>query len=241
VIWDQVTTHHGSRLRDLAAAAGRRVLWRVVLALTGGLHAVGDLPPGPCVIVANHSSHADTGALLAAIPVHRRPVAAAAADYWFRRPGRARLCRTLCAAFPVRRGEGGRTDLAAAAVFLVAGHDVIVFPEGTRSRNGELGQFRTGAARLAQSANAPLVPVRIEGTRELLPVGGGLRRSPVTVRFGAPVDTAGSDDVSEHIDLARAAVLKLGEDVAHRAGDGGASGCWRRGGGRKLAIVHPGE
>jgi 1-acyl-sn-glycerol-3-phosphate acyltransferase len=183
--------------RAAGAAGARRVLWRAVLSLTGGLRVDGaaDLPPGPCLIVANHSSHADTAALIAALPAWRKPVVAAAADYWFRGGFRAAICRALCAAFPVRRSGGGSADLAAATRLLAAGHDVIVFPEGTRSRDGQIGDFRRGAARLAAAAGAPLVPAGISGTRALLPPGGPgcaggpgrPRRAVVTVRFGAPV------------------------------------------------------
>jgi 1-acyl-sn-glycerol-3-phosphate acyltransferase len=134
-----------------AGAVTRKVLWRAVLTLTGGLrvHGTAGLPPGPCVIVANHSSHADTAALIAALPARRRPVVAAAADYWFGGSYRPALCRALCAAFPVRRSGGGSADLAAAARLLGSGYDVIVFPEGTRSRDGRTGDFHRGAARLA--------------------------------------------------------------------------------------------
>jgi len=67
--------------RRAAAAQARKALWRSVLALTGGLRVDGAavLPSGPCVIVANHRSHADTAALLAAVPPRRRPGGAAAA------------------------------------------------------------------------------------------------------------------------------------------------------------------
>jgi 1-acyl-sn-glycerol-3-phosphate acyltransferase len=174
-----------------AGAVARRVLWRAVLSLTGGLrvHGAAGLPPGPCVIVANHSSHADTAALIAALPARRRPVVAAAADYWFGGGIRPALCRSLCAAFPVRRSGGGSADLAAAVWLLAAGHDVIVFPEGTRSRDGRTGDFHRGAARLAAAAGAPLLPAGISGTRTLLPPGGPAlaRRAAVTVRFGAPL------------------------------------------------------
>ena len=172
-------------------AAARTTLWRAVLTLTGGLrvHGAAGLPPGPCVIVANHSSHADTAALIAALPARRQPVVAAAADYWFRGGVRPAICRALCAAFPVRRSGGGSADLAAAVRLLADGHDVIVFPEGTRSRDGRTGDFHRGAARLAAAAGAPLVPAGISGTRTLLPPGGPSRprRAAVTVRFGTPL------------------------------------------------------
>jgi 1-acyl-sn-glycerol-3-phosphate acyltransferase len=181
--------------RAFAPALARKALWRTVLALTGGLRVSGaaTLPAGPCVIVANHRSHADTAALLAAVPARRRPAVAAAADYWFRGGVRPGVCRVLCAAFPVRRSGGGSADLAAAARLLAAGHDVIIFPEGTRSRDGRTGDFHRGAARLAATADVPLVPAGLSGTGTLLPPGGSARRPrrvAVIVRFGAPVSFA---------------------------------------------------
>jgi 1-acyl-sn-glycerol-3-phosphate acyltransferase len=170
----------------MIAAAGRRALWRLVLTGTGGLRVDGRLPDQPCVLVANHASHADTAALLAALPAGRRPVVAAAADYWFSRPVRAVTCRLLAGAFPLRRAGGGAADLARAAALLAQGRDVIVYPEGTRSRDGSIGDFRSGAARLARTAGVPLVPVGITGTRDLLPVRGRPGRGRVTVRIGAP-------------------------------------------------------
>lgn len=177
--------------RVSAAAVGRRALWRTVLTVTGGLrvYGAGALPAGPCVIVANHNSHADTAALIAALPARRRPAVAAAADYWFRGGLRPWICRLLCAAFPVRRTGGGSADLAAAGRLLATGHDVIVFPEGSRSRDGRTARFHRGAARLAASAGVPLVPVAIGGTATLLPPGGTRRprRARVRVLIGAPI------------------------------------------------------
>ncbi len=185
---------------DAAAyAVARRALCRLALAMSGGLRVSGQLPRTPCVIVANHASHADTVALFAALPARRRPVVAAAADYWFDRPGRALACR-LMGGFPVRRSGGGSADLAAAGEMLAAGHDVIVYPEGTRSRDGSIGEFHSGAQRLAASAGVDLVPVGVAGTRDLLPVHGRLHPARVTVRIGEP---------SRDLAAARAALIRL--------------------------------
>jgi 1-acyl-sn-glycerol-3-phosphate acyltransferase len=194
----------------------RAALWRTVLTLTGGLRVNGaaGLPAGPCVIVANHSSHADTAALIAALPARRCPAVAAAADYWFRGGPRSRICQALCGAFPVRRAGGGSADLAAAACLLAAGRDVIVYPEGTRSRDGRIGEFHRGAARLAAAAGVPLVPAGISGTRALLPpggYGGRFRRATVTVSFGVPLDSpdASAGVLAGVMAMARARVADL--------------------------------
>lgn len=181
-------TRAAERLGAGAAVASAVVRWalcRLALAGTGGLRVAGDLPPTPCVLVANHASHADTVALLASLPARRRPAVAAAADYWFGRPKRAVVCR-LMGGFPVRRSGGGYADLATAADLLAAGRDVIVYPEGTRSRDGTIGEFHSGAQCLADLAGVDLVPVGIAGTGTLLPVHGRLHPTRVTVRIGAP-------------------------------------------------------
>jgi 1-acyl-sn-glycerol-3-phosphate acyltransferase len=225
------------------AARGRRALWRGVFTLTGGLRVQGAaaLPAGPCVVVANHCSHADTAALIAALPARRQPAVAAAADYWFQGGMRPAICRLLCAAFPVRRSGGGSADLAAAARLLASGRDVIVFPEGSRSRDGRTAEFHRGAARLAAAAGAPLVPVGISGTGTLLPPqasGRRRQRTTVIVRIGAPVcvaelaerlvgaDGSGADAAIEATAQARARVVALLAD-----GDGSSGvtpGCGRR-------------
>ncbi|MFI6387426.1 lysophospholipid acyltransferase family protein [Nonomuraea sp. NPDC050547] len=168
-------------------AAMRRRLWRTAFACSGGLAVEGPVPGGPCVVVANHCSHADTAALLAALPARLRPSVAAAADYWFANRARALVCRTLVSGFPVRRGGGGSRDLAAAVRLLDQGRVLVVYPEGTRSRDGRVGDFHGGAARLAEAAGVPIVPVLLEGTGRVLPVHGRLSRAPVTVRFLPPV------------------------------------------------------
>jgi 1-acyl-sn-glycerol-3-phosphate acyltransferase len=173
-------------VRARAAAAARHWLWRLVLAVTGGLTVVGSLPRGGCVVVANHSSHADTAALLAAVRSRHAPRVAAAADYWFAAGWRSTVCRALAAAFPVRRTGGGSADMAGAVALLRAGRAVIVYPEGTRGR-GVPARFHAGAFRIAAAAGVPVVPVGIAGTGDLLPKHGRLRRTRVTVRIGVPL------------------------------------------------------
>lgn len=188
----------------MTAAYLRKALWRAAFTCSGGLEVVGRPPDGPCVVVANHSSHADTAALLAALPARRRPVVAAAADYWFAGPLRALVCRALVSGFPVRRGGGGTADLARAVQLLEQGRIVVVYPEGTRSRDGRVGRFHSGAARIAGEAGVPIMPVSLLGTRGVLPVHGRLRRGRVLVRFHPPVpdlETAFwriSDEVGSH-------------------------------------------
>ncbi|AXE80381.1 lysophospholipid acyltransferase family protein [Streptomyces atratus] len=177
-------------VRSRFAAVLRRGLWWGVLSLTGGVERRGRLPRGGCVVVANHSSHADTAALLAALDARHTPAIGAAADYWFASPWRRRICRRLAAGFPVRRGGGGMDDLLSMADELRSGRAVVLFPEGTRGRDGELGSFHRGALVLAGQAGVPVVPVGIAGTDRLLPKHGRLRSALVQVSIGDPLPSA---------------------------------------------------
>ena len=170
----------------------RHWLWRSVAAVSGGLTVTGRWRvSGGCVVVANHSSHADTAALLAALLPAAQPVFAAAADYWFDVPVRRFVASTVAGVLPVRRsGRGTYVELLAAArPALMAGRTVVIYPEGTRSKDGSIGEFRSGALRLARDCGVPIVPVAVLGTADVLPKGTNfISPAPMHVRIGEPVD-----------------------------------------------------
>jgi 1-acyl-sn-glycerol-3-phosphate acyltransferase len=140
--------------------------------------------------VVNHASHADTAVLLAALPPSARPVVAAAADYWFDVPARRLVATSLIGVLPVRRSGGGTYAglLAAARPALAAGRVVVIYPEGTRSTDGSVAEFRSGALRLARDCGVPIVPVAVLGTADVLPKSGRFSPAPMGVRIGEPVD-----------------------------------------------------
>ncbi|RYV50912.1 lysophospholipid acyltransferase family protein [Pengzhenrongella frigida] len=171
------------------AGAARHTVWRNVFHAVGGFKVTGAAPYEAMVVVANHSSHADTPALIAAFPAPYKPVVVAAGDYWFEKRWMRWGLKLLIGAVPVRRVGGGGFEslLAGAQDVLGTGSSLLVFPEGTRSADGELGTFRTGALRIAREFDVPVLPVAIVGTSRLLPKGGRMRPGPVEVRIGVPV------------------------------------------------------
>lgn len=136
---------------------------------------------GPAIVAANHSSHVDTLLLLAIFPSRAvqkvRP--AAAADYFLKDPVIGWFSRHVIGIVPVARRKAGqkiRADgedvLAPARAALAAGEIVVVFPEGTRGDGDELGQLKSGVARLAEAfPDAPVTPVWIQGAGRVLPKG----------------------------------------------------------------------
>lgn len=172
----------------------RRRLWRVICSLAGGLTVTGSWPATRAdgrgvILVANHSSHGDTAAIMAALPWRGKPVFAAAADYWFDVAYRRVAVTSLAGALPVRRTEKGAYDAMLAAVrpALEEGRTVVVYPEGTRTKDGSVGEFHSGATRLAADCGVEVVPVAILGTRDVLPKNGRFTPTPMEVRIGEPL------------------------------------------------------
>ncbi len=155
----------------------------------------------PVLFVANHSSHMDTPTILRALPRawRRRTAVAAAADYFYRAPWIARAVSLAFNTVPVyRNGEGVVPGAASDLVRLIDEEwSLLVFAEGTRSRDGTVGRLRSGAAMLAAEHDLVIVPVYVSGTHAVMPPGRGwLRRErgrftggrhPTAVRFGPPV------------------------------------------------------
>jgi 1-acyl-sn-glycerol-3-phosphate acyltransferase len=147
------------------------------------------LPDGPAIYAANHASALDIWAAVAAIPRSVRFVAKAEVFRW---PVFG-WYMTLGGHVPVDRRDHARAvaSLARAAARVRAGTSLIVFPEGTRSRDNLVHAFKKGPFAIAAQAGVPVVPLAITGAgkvtpKDLLHVHPG----PVRVTFGRPVTAA---------------------------------------------------
>jgi 1-acyl-sn-glycerol-3-phosphate acyltransferase len=147
---------------------------------------------GSFIIAANHTSHADTAVIFTSLPRHARQrfVAAAAQDYFFQGGPWQFFSRILFNAIPVARDRrGGQDPLRHAARALREGYALLLFPEGTRSKDGMIGPFRGGIGRLiAEFPGTPVIPTYVSGTARVMPKGKVVPRPHrVTVRFGEPM------------------------------------------------------
>lgn len=159
---------------------------------------------GSFLIVANHCSNLDPPFLGYAVG-HRtgRVVHFMAKDELRGWPVIGWLARNAGSIF-VRRGEADRAAQRLAVEVLLAGRPLAVFPEGTRSRDGQLKQGRAGAALLAMRGGARILPVGIAGTQRIFE-GRLPRRGRVTIKIGQPFELPASDAVDR-------AVLREGTD-----------------------------
>jgi 1-acyl-sn-glycerol-3-phosphate acyltransferase len=156
---------------------------------------------GAVILAGNHLSFIDS----VLIPlVAGRPVAFLAKSEYFRgRSPRQRLVGSMLGALghvPVDRGKG-RAALAALDVatdVLTNGGAFGIYPEGTRSLDGRLHRGHTGVAQLALTTGAPVIPLALIGTAAMMPVGAKIpRMTPVTVRFGKPLEFARYDGLAD--------------------------------------------
>ena len=168
------------------------------------------VPSGPLIVVTNHASHADSAILAATFGRDRPMKFAAAADYWLGSLTKKWAGSALIGLWPIRRTEGGWDDLRAAGAAIDHNVILVVFPEGTRTRDGDIGRFHKGAFRLAAATGAHILPVALNGTRELFPANGhgAYQRVPINVRWGEPMSVApGAEE--EAADAARATIESL--------------------------------
>jgi 1-acyl-sn-glycerol-3-phosphate acyltransferase len=188
------------RLRSVKRESGlvgliSRNLWwwwvRGVLRLTEHVEVTGreHLPANaPFILVANHASHLDVMVLATALPLHLRNcvIPLAAGDTFFETPAIAAFATGMMNALPMWRKNCGHHAIDALRQRLVAEPcGYILFPEGTRSRTGEMGAFRHGVGMLVASTNVPVIPSYLTGTFDALPPGARWPKpSRIALRIG---------------------------------------------------------
>ncbi|MBC8202739.1 MAG: 1-acyl-sn-glycerol-3-phosphate acyltransferase [Planctomycetes bacterium] len=191
--------------RRAPGSSAWRVLfwWSVVVRVLGWIfvvvygyrrHGIKNIPKtGPLLIVSNHQSHFDSP--LVGSLVLDRPFMSIARDSLFT----SKLLSFLMRAFGVisiRRGESDTAAIRGAIAELKAGGSVMLFPEGTRSPDGKIGEFQRGVWMLIRRGNATVLPVALDGAFEVWPVGE-------KIKFGGLVESAAGEPIpaQELIDL----------------------------------------
>jgi 1-acyl-sn-glycerol-3-phosphate acyltransferase len=172
---------------------GRRVveLLDVHLTSTGADRVPAE---GAYVYMSNHQSHLDIPMLYATLP--SRTIRMLAKKELFEIPLWGRGLRAAEFVEVDRSNhDRARRSIEYAAKLVRDGVSIYLAPEGTRSRDGRIGPLKKGGFHLALGTGAPIVPVAIRGTIDILPRGGKVMRTgcPVVVTIGAPIDVEGRD------------------------------------------------
>ena len=191
----------------------RPVVWHTLVTVTvRGQENVRNVSGG-YVVVANHSSHLDTPLIMGGLPrkIVRYLAAGAPADYFFDVWWRRGLTALFFNAFPVQRTAGGHRSISAKAL-LQRGIPLLVFPEGTRAKDGNFGQFKPGAAALASSCDVPCIPVALVGVYLAHPRGTNWPkrgRLPVGVIIGEPMRALTGENPVDFTTRIKAEITRL--------------------------------
>ncbi|HEX9363829.1 MAG TPA: lysophospholipid acyltransferase family protein [Candidatus Dormibacteraeota bacterium] len=166
----------------------------------------------PVIFAANHSSHADTSLILHALTDSARDhtVVAAAADYWFKRPLLGNIVSLFLNTFPFSRTGGAQGQLHSSSQLLRSGWNLVLFPEGSRSPDGRVQEFKPGVGFLAKETGTPVVPMHIQGAFQVMPRHQNLPLpGPIRVRIGKPMTPGPKEGTREFTARVEKAVRTL--------------------------------
>jgi len=152
------------------------------------------------IVVSNHTSHYDAAVLLSAFPYSRmhtvHPVAAK--DYFFSTRLKGIFFRLFMNVLPIERSAKLHEAFVPTEEALANGHSIIIFPEGTRSVDGEVKAFKVGVGYLAAKFNLPVLPVYIDGARKAFGKGHAIPKAfKVSVVYGRPLHYEGDPEDRE--------------------------------------------
>lgn len=200
----------------------RRMRW-----VPHGLENLEDIGP-PVIFAANHMSHADTAAILGTLPRRLRShtAVAAAMDVFGSNEKKAvAKVPNVCLQYLVASGfhafafdrHGPPLRSIRTAVQLIRdGWNLLLFPEGTRSRDGIIRPFKLGVGVLAKFCDRPVVPIHVSGGNQILPCDAFLPRpGELHVRYGQPMYYLPTDTPQGFVDRVREQVILLGNVHGH--------------------------
>jgi len=180
------------------------------------------LPDSPLLLIANHVTAYDGALILYALPgkLRRRVAVAMSGEMLFDlrhgrnqgnvllnllAPAGYRLITALFNVFPLPRARGFRASFDHAGEAMDRGYSILIFPEGTRSRDGLLHPFRSGIGLLAQESEVPILPIALLGLHEMR-AARRLRPNHLEIRIGKPIPV---DERAKPSDLAASLAQRL--------------------------------
>lgn len=144
---------------------------------------------GAVLLISNHQSFLDP--ILVGLASHHRQFYAMARSTLFHKPQFAWLIRSLNA-IPINRNEADTAAMRQCLEVLKQNHALLIFPEGTRTTDGQTGDFAPGTMLLIKRSKAPVIPVAVEGAFDAWPRGRKLPRlfGRIGVQYGKPIPAA---------------------------------------------------
>ncbi len=170
------------------------------------------------IIAANHASHLDMGLVKYALGSYgEKMVSLAAQDYFFEgNKYRKAFFENFTNLAPMPRGNSLRQALRQAGELIEHGKTVLIFPEGTRSTDGQVHEFKSAVGHLAKHHNIDILPIWLGGTHRALPKGATVpKHREVEARIGAPLEAREMQRLTAGLSAAEAS--RIITRLAHRA------------------------
>ena len=174
-----------------------------------------------CIVVSNHTSHLDMGLVKYALGRYGKGLTSLAAQDYFFEGNRWKVAwfTHFTNAEPLDRKGGFRQALKQASDVVESGKVVLIFPEGTRQMDGQLGEFKPMVGKLALDTRTPILPLWIDGAYASLPKGSAIPKSRgITIHIGPPLDVENMERLTDGMKASKAA-----RRVAHMAREAVAS------------------
>ena len=161
---------------------------------------------GAFLLCSNHRSWIDPVLIAAGSP---RQLTFMAKEELFSVPVIGRLIKAL-GAFPIKRGRGDAAAVMATLKIMKRGGATLIFPEGTRTKTGEMGRFKAGAFKIAMDMGLPVVPITLNGFYKSMPPGQFFANldSHVSLHIGKPIDISQFTDINEAMSAVREKVVE---------------------------------
>ncbi len=174
--------------------------------------------PGPVVFISNHVSYLDQPAIMYSLPrdIRYKIASATREEFFFNEDGTSLFNKILFPytmvafnAFLLPQKSGFRKSLSYMGTLIDKGVSILVFPEGSRSKDGKLQSFMSGLGLLVKELQVPVVPVKVLGMEKIFPRGAIFpKRGKCRVIFGKPIEFT-TETPSEIIQRSREAILRL--------------------------------
>jgi long-chain acyl-CoA synthetase len=173
---------------------------------------------GPVIFISNHVSYLDQPAIMYSLPrrIRYKIASATREEFFFTQEGTSLFKKilflyTMVAAniFLLPQKRGFRKSLSFMGNLIDHGVSILIFPEGTRTRNGKLQNFMAGLGLMVKEFQVPVVPIRILGMEKIFPRGSKLpKKGKCQVVFGKPIEFT-TQSPQEIIDISHRAILNL--------------------------------
>tara|TARA_B100000959_G_C14889035_1_gene585859 strand:+ start:511 stop:1227 length:717 start_codon:yes stop_codon:yes gene_type:complete len=177
----------------------------------------------PVIFAANHQSHVDTHVIMRTLPkpFRKKTAVAAAFDHFADSDGNSRKKRlvqftvaALWRAFGIERIKSPLRSIRTMQDLLSRGWSIVIYPEGTRSRSGDIASFKGGLAVIAKKSGKPVIPICVQGGMKVLPEATYIPHAGIIrITYGEPLHFKEDESSSEFMARVEHAVRSMASNL----------------------------